>query len=175
MRTHRTINLATLSSADSFQDIWRKANWLGDDLELQRDHNVMQKLLQLTLSAGSVTDVRCALDLLIELFKVHTNVERRLLGSQIPAHSIDYTLTLIEQLDETDEDNPLYPVRAGNVLQQLALLMAIEEDRYAELDHAFTIDELDGQLLQTRERLLQDADTLIKAPELARTVTARLS
>ncbi|MDP9141216.1 MAG: hypothetical protein M3O62_10545 [Pseudomonadota bacterium] len=175
MRTRRTINLATLSSPESFQDIWRKANWQGDDLELQRDHNVMQKLLQLTLTASSVTDVRLALDLLIELFKVHTNIECRLLGSQIPAHSIDYTLTLIEQLDDTDEDNPLYTVRAGNVLQQLALLMAIEEDRYEELDHAFTINDLDDQLLQTRERLLQDADTLIKAPELARAVTSRPS
>ncbi len=175
MRSSTAINLAAFDDQDSFQEMWCKANWQGDDVEMRRDHHAMQKLLELSRSAGTIADVRPALDLIIELFKVHAQIEHQLLGSRLPAHSIDYALTLIEQLDETAEDDPLYNIRAANVLHQLSLLMAVEEDLYDEMDRSFKTAILNGPLLQQRERLLQDADILVKAPQLAQARHTRLS
>lgn len=175
MRAPQSINLAVFSDPGSFQELWCKANWQGDDVEMQRDHHALQKLLELSQGAGTIADIRPALDLLIELFKVHAQIEQQLLGSRLPAPSIDYALTLIEQLDETDEDDPLFNIRAANVLQQLSLLLALEEDLYEEMDGSFKTAILSGPLLQQRERLLQDADTLARAPQLAQARYMRLS
>lgn len=169
------INLAAFDDQNSFQEMWCKANWQGDDVEMQRDHQAMQKLLQLSQGAGTIAEIRPALDLMTELFKVHAQIEHQLLGSRLPAHSIDYALTLIEQLEETGEDDPLYTIRAANVLHQLSLLMALEEELYDEMDRSFKTAILSGPLLQQRERLLQDADALVKAPQLAQARYTRLS
>lgn len=163
MQAPQAFDLRTLSDAGSFRTLWHRATWLGDQQELRRDHCALQKLIQLAMSSTSADDRRSALDLVVELFLVHADVEMRLPGIQPPIRSIDYATTLIELLNETPEDDPLFAIRAGHVLQQLSILMAIEEDSYDGADRRSTHGDLNGDLLQHRERLLRDVDALVCA------------
>lgn len=163
MRVPQAFDLSALSDPDTFKALWCKATWLGDRQELRRDHCVMQKLLRLTSNAGSITDARPALDLTLELFMVHADIEKQLPGIVPPMHAIDYARTLIELLNETPDDDPLFAVRASNVMHQLAILIEVEKDSYEESTRTRQRGTLSDELLQQRERLLRDAEMLIGA------------
>lgn len=163
MRFPQAFDLNALSNPDSFRTLWQQATWLGDRQELKRDLCIMQKLLRLMLNAGSIADVRPALDLTLALFLVHADIERALPGVSPPVRSIDYATTLIELLNDTPDDDPLFTVRASSVLHHLSILMSVEEDCYDETAGSSTHAQLSDGLLQRRERLLRDAERLVGA------------
>jgi len=74
----------------------------------------------------------------------------------------EHALVLIEQLESTSPDDPLYIAQATDLQQRLELLTSLEEDDYERLGGRSSAGLLDGELLQLRQRLLRDAERLLR-------------
>jgi hypothetical protein len=156
-------SLAPLIDPDSFRDIWCKSTWLSDELELRRDHYALRELLRAVSSAGAGQEMQPALQLAMDLFKLHLALEHQLLGMPQLRAPTEHALVLIEQLESTSPDDPLYIAQATDLQQRLELLTSLEEDDYERLGGRSSAGLLDGELLQLRQRLLRDAERLLRA------------
>lgn len=167
--------LTALMDPMGLSEIWCRSSWLSDELELRRDLCMLRSLLKAASSATSAAEIRPAVQMTMNLFKLHAAIVHQIFG-MAPLHSsIDHVLVLIEQLETTDPDNPLYIAQAADLRMQLDLLMILEDDCYVQLGHRNSATDLDPDTLQARVQLLRDADTLIKAEAIGRPVTQRVS
>ncbi|MEW6167809.1 MAG: hypothetical protein AB1651_08950 [Pseudomonadota bacterium] len=155
--------LAPLIDPDSFREIWCKTTWLGDEFELRRDHYVLRELLRAASSAGAGREMQPALQLAMDLFKLHLALEHQLLGVPQLRAPTEHALVLIEQLEDADPDDPINLALATDLQQRLELLTSLEEDCYGRLCGRSSASLLDGELLQLRQQLLRDAERLLRA------------
>lgn len=173
--TLATLPLTTLMDPAGFDEIWCHSSWLSDELELRRDHGMMSRLLKAASSATTAGEMRPLLQMAMDLFKLHAAIVYQVLGMGPLHSSIDHVLVLIEQLESTDPENPLYIAQAADLRMQLELLMILEDDCYTQLGQRSSAAEMDPELLQARQQLLRDADALIKAESIGLPATQRLS
>lgn len=169
------LTLTTLMDPAGFGEIWCRSSWLSDELELRRDHDTMTRLLKAVSSATSAADMQPLLQMTMDLFKLHAAIVCQVLGTGPLHSSIEHVLVLVEQIEDTDPENPLYIAQAADLRMQLELLMILEDDCYAQLGRRSSAAGMDPELLQARQQLLRDAEALIKAEAIGRPATQRLS
>lgn len=157
--------------AQERRGIWLKSAWLGDELEHQRDQWTLRALLGAMDDMPAGDRFQALLKKTIALFRLHVLIESKLHATPELRAVTDHLFTLVEQLDRTHPDDPLYLSQSASLRFGIEFSMTMENELRAERLAAYPSNP-DPVLLNARSRLLQQAGALLRAAATARMMPA---
>lgn len=146
--------------------IWFEPAWLGADLEHRRDQTMLHALLDDMARTEGLDRFTQLLDAAVNLLRSHVALEPSLHAARRLRAATAHLLTLIEQLERTAPDNPLYLSQAAAFRFGVDLLLALENELLQQTRHVMAARP-QRALLRARSRVLNDAAALLRQRKAA--------
>lgn len=139
----------------AFSAIRCRSVWLADAIEMHRDIAALKDLLQMALAATTAAEMQMHLRMAMELLVLHVAISRTILGGDFAAY--EPVLIVVEQLEGTDPDDPLYVPRAAAFKSHVEVLVQHEEELIDGLGRANSGEAIDEDVLRRRLEIIGDA------------------